>query len=110
MVSPRVPSTVLDDDITLLEMNGFAVIELKPHLPLENDGIINCICLVHGPVSFFEVVRKPPQPAQSLFMRGLAIKRRIFETGTGRKGNDMKACPSRPRNDGRRVTYLALLR
>jgi len=42
-------------------------------------------------------------------MRSLAIKRRIFENGTGRKGNDMKACPSWSRNDGLRVPIHLLL-
>ena len=54
-------------------------------------------------------LRKPPQPAQSLFMRGVAVKRRLFENGAGRKGNDMKAGPSRPRNDGLRVAIHLLL-
>jgi hypothetical protein len=71
-----VPSTILDDDIALLEMNGFSLIQFEPYLAFENDSVIHCICLVHGSVFFFEVVRKPLQPDQSLFMRGVAVKRR----------------------------------
>jgi hypothetical protein len=104
-----VPSTILDDDIALLETNGFSFIQFEPYLTFENDSVIHGICLVHGSVFFFEVVRKPPQPAQSLLMRGVAVKTRIFENGTGRKGNNMKACPSRPRNDGLRVAIHLLL-
>ena len=58
---------------------------------------------------FLEVVRKSPQPAQRLFMCGVAVKGRIFENGTGRKGNDMKACPSRPGNDGLGIAIHLLL-
>jgi hypothetical protein len=65
------PSPLLDDDIALPEMNGFSVIQFEPHLAFENDCIIHCICFVHGSVFFFEVVRKPAQPAQRLFMRGV---------------------------------------
>ena len=69
------PSTILDDDIALLEVNGFPLIQFEPYLAFENDSVIHCIGLVHGSVFFFEVVRKPPEPAQSLFMRGVAVKK-----------------------------------
>ena len=103
------PSTVLDNDIALREMNRFPLIQFEPYLAFENDSVIHCICLVHGSVFFFEVARKPPQPAQSLFMRRVAVKRRIFANGTGRKSNDMKACPSRPGNNGLGLAIRILL-
>ena len=49
-------STILDDDIALLEMNGFSVIEFEPNLAFLNYGVVDGVRLVHCGIFFFKVI------------------------------------------------------
>ena|SRR5437870_4390840 len=74
-IPPRVPGTILDDDIALFEMNGFSIIQFKPYFPFEDDGIIHRICFMHPWIFLLEMISKSPQTIQGFAMGGLSIKR-----------------------------------
>ena len=70
------PSTILDDNIALFEMNGLSVIQFEPYLAVDDDGVIHCICFMHSWIVFLEVISKSPQTIQGFATGGLSIKRR----------------------------------
>jgi hypothetical protein len=80
-----VPSTILDNDIALLEMNRFPLIQFEPYLAFENDSVIHCICLVHGSVFFFKVVRKPLSRLRASLCAALPSKDGSLKTEPGGK-------------------------
>jgi hypothetical protein len=57
LVSPGVPSTILDDDIALLEMNSLGVIQLQPNFTVENHRVVECIGFVYCRIFLLKMIR-----------------------------------------------------
>lgn len=53
-VSPGVPSTILDDDIALLDSLG--VVKLQPNLALMNYSVVDSVGFVYCRIFSFEVI------------------------------------------------------
>src|SRR5271163_5031143 len=109
VVPPSVARAVLDDDDATFKENGLRVIKFQPNLTFINYGVVDGVRLVHCWIFFFKVIGQPSETNQSLAGCSFTVKRWVSENGTRRKSNEVKACATRPWNDGVGITVEPLL-